>query len=179
MDKELIPEFETEEQEAEYWDTHSPLDVAAEPGAQGVRVRAPKDRPITIRLDSHSRRKLEELATESGLGPSTFARRILLSAIERGGESPRRLTLSDLREALEQNLPQHVKERAESLLKAISIGEPQNPAILLVDRSQMKEWEQLGLLFTSALLAMAGVQVVTSQDSEYEKLKSMTAGRRV
>lgn len=81
---EKVPEFATEEQEAEYWDTHSPLDVAAEPEAQEVRVRVPKDRPITIRLDSETRRKLEKLAAESGLGPSTFARLILMSAIERG-----------------------------------------------------------------------------------------------
>lgn len=83
------PEFATDEQEAEYWDTHSPLDTA-EPAAEKVRVKLPKDRPITIRLDGKSRRKLDELAAESGLGPSTLARLILMSAIERGSRLPRR-----------------------------------------------------------------------------------------
>lgn len=82
MEKDSIPQFETEEQEAEYWDTHSPLDSAAEPEAQKVRVRGAKDRPITIRLDSETYSKLKELASEHGLGHSTFARLILISVIE-------------------------------------------------------------------------------------------------
>jgi len=72
----------TEKQEAEYWDTHSPLDLGAEPKAQKVRVRGAKDKPITIRLDSESRLKLDKLAAERGLGPSTFARNIITSFIQ-------------------------------------------------------------------------------------------------
>jgi len=101
VEKELIPQFETEEQEAEYWDLHSPLDLAAEPKAQRVRVRGVKDRPITIRLDSKSRSKLDRLAAEQGLGPSTFARLILMSAIEPGSKLSKRITLDELKNMLE------------------------------------------------------------------------------
>lgn len=177
MEKELMPQFETEEQEAEYWDTHSPLDLAAEPKAQRVRVRGAKDRPITIRLDSESRLKLNKLAAERGLGPSTFARSILMSVIERREKLPKRITLDELKDVLEKNLPQSIKDQAESLAKAISIGDPENPTLLLIDRSQMKDWEDIGLKFISALLAVAGIQVLTPEDSEYEKLKSI-AGRK-
>jgi methanol corrinoid protein len=97
--KELMPQFETEEQETEYWDTHSPLEFVAEPKAQKVRVRGVKDRPITIRLDSESRLKLNKLAAERGLGPSTFARLILTSVIERREKMPQSLENPTLEEA--------------------------------------------------------------------------------
>ena len=102
VEKEFLPQFETEEQEAEYWDTHSPLDLVAEPKAQKVRVRGTKDRPITIRLDSESRSKLDKLAAEREVGPSTFARSILMSVIEHRGNLPKSITLDDLRDMLEK-----------------------------------------------------------------------------
>jgi len=176
-EKDFVPQFETEEQEAEYWDTHSPLDLAAEPKAQKVRVRGAKDRPITIRLDSESRSKLGKLAAERGVGPSTFARLILMSAIERGEKLPKLVTLDELKDALEENLPQAVKERAESLAKATAIGDPENPALLVIDASQRKEWEEFTWSFLSAVLAIAGVQVITPEDSKYEKLKSIAGGK--
>lgn len=86
--KKLIPTFETEEQEADYWDTHSPLEVFSEPGFEEVSVKVPKDRPITIRLDSESRAKLNRLAAERKIGPSTFARLVIMSAIEQASERP-------------------------------------------------------------------------------------------
>lgn len=86
--KKPIPTFETEEQEAEYWDTHSPLEVLSELGFEEVRVKVPKDRPITIRLDSESRAKLNRLAAERKIGPSTFARLVIMRAIEQANERP-------------------------------------------------------------------------------------------
>ena len=172
-EKQLIPQFETEEQEAEYWDTHSPLDLVAEPKAQRVRVRGAKDRPITIRLDSKSRSQLDKLAAERGLGPSTFARSILMSVIERREKLPKLITLDELKDVLEKNLPQSIKDRAGSLARATSIGDPENPTLLLIDASQMKEYERFMWSFLSALLAIAGVQVITPEDSKYEKLKSI------
>jgi len=175
-EKELMPQFETEEQEAEYWDTHSPLDLAAKPKAQKVRVRGTKDRPITIRLDSESRSKLNKLADERGLGPSTFARSVLMSAIEQRGYLLKTINLDAnldaIRNMVEQNLPQSIKEQAENLAKDASIGDPNNPAFLLLDRSQMNEWGELGSKVFSTLLAMYGVQVITPEDM-YEKTKAL------
>lgn len=176
--KDLTPQFETEEKEAEYWDTHSPLDLAAKPKPQRVRLSGSKNRPITIRLDSESRSKLDKLADKQGLGPSTFARLILMSVIEQAEKVPKRLTLDDLIDVLDKNLPQSLKDQAESLAKAISIGDPENPALLVIDRPQMKDWEALVLKFISALLTAVGVQVITPEDSKYEKLKSIAAGKK-
>jgi len=171
-EKDFVPQFETEEQEAEYWDTHSPLDLATEPKAQKVRVRGAKDRPITIRLDSESRSKLNKLATEQGIGPSTFARSILMSVIEHRGNLPQSVSLDDLRDMVEQNLPQSIKDQAENLAKAVSVGDPNNPVFLLFDRSQMNEWGELGLKVFSTLLAMYGVQA-SAPEEIYEKAKTL------
>ncbi len=172
-EKDFVPQFETEEQEAEYWDTHSPLDLAAEPKAQKVRVRGAKDRPITIRLDSESRSKLDKLAAERGVGPSTFARLILMSAIERGEKLPKRVTPDELKDVLEKNLPQSIKDQAESLVKATSLGDPDNPAFLLLDKSQMNEWGELGLQAISTLLAMYGMKIITQEHNKYKEVKTL------
>jgi hypothetical protein len=84
--KSKLPKFENEEQEAEYWDKNSPLDVIENPEAQKVKTTRLKDRPIAIRLDSENRIKLEEAAKKRGLGPSTFTRIVLMSALQNDGK---------------------------------------------------------------------------------------------
>lgn len=150
--------FETEEQEAEYWDTHSPLEGSVEPDVEQVRVKTLKDRPISIRLDSESRRKLEQLAKKRGLGPSTFARHLLMAAIQGEERQLESAAFEAIVGRLGDDLPQSIKDQAESLLKAIAIGDPKNPSLLLVDRSQMKAWDELGGLLVKALLTVARVK---------------------
>ncbi len=171
--KEMVPRFESDEQEAEYWDAHSPLDLVAEPEAQEVRVRRPKDRPITIRLDSETRQKLNKLAAARGVGPSTLARSILVSAIATGERLPvERIRLEDLADLLERNLPQAVRDQAQDLVRAISIGGPRNPAFLLYEQ-QIKELGELGLRVVSVLLSMYGVRVITEEHAKYEEMRTL------
>lgn len=179
MEKELIPQFETEEEEAEYWDSHSPLDLA-EPKAQKVRVKGVKDRPITVRLDSESRSKLDKLAAEQGLGPSSFARLILMSVIEQGGKLPKRITLDELKNLLEEITPPPVKGRADFLVKEAAIGDPDNPSFLILNQSQIDEWGQLGLQAICALLARYDIQVITQEHAKYREVKTLvqSANRR-
>ena len=171
--KELIPQFETEEQEAEYWNSHSPLDLAIEPKAQKVRVRGAKDRPITVRLDSESRSKLDRLAAEQGLGPSSFARLTLMSVIEQGGKLPKRITLNEFEDMLDA-LPQSIKEQASSLVAGATIGgDPDNPTILLLDKPQIDKLEKLGLQAICALLARYDIQVITQEHAKYKEVKTL------
>ena len=46
-----------------------------------ITTRENKDQLISVRLDSESRVKLEKMANANGLGPSTFARHVLLAVI--------------------------------------------------------------------------------------------------
>jgi len=173
VEKELLPQFETEEQEAEYWNSHSSLDLAAEPKAQKVRVRGAKDRPITVRLDSQSRSKLDKLAAEQGLGPSSFARLILMSVIEQRRKLPNRITLDELKHMLEEITPRLIKDRAELLVKEAAIGDPDNPVFLFLNQSQIDEWGELGLQAICALLASYDVQVITREHTKYKEVKTL------
>jgi len=172
--KELMPKFESEEKEAEHWDTHSPLDRGAEPKAQKVQVRGAKDRPITIRLDSETRRKLEELAAQRGVGPSTLTRSILLSAIERSNSSAGKgINLDDLVYLLQPNFASAIKEQAGSAAKYRTAGDTDNPALLLIDKSQMNKLGELGLKAISILFESYGVQVIAQEHTKYNQVKTL------
>jgi len=178
VEKELIPQFETEEQEGEYWDSYSPLDLAAEPKAQKVRVKGVKDRPITVRLDSESRSKFDRLAAEQGLGPSSFARLILTSVIGQGGKLSKRITLDALKNILEEITPQLIKKRANLLVKEAAIGDPDNPTFLILNQSQIDEWGELGLQAICALLARYDIQVITQEHAKYKEVKTLVESCR-
>jgi hypothetical protein len=172
--KELTPKFESEGKEAEYWDTHSPLDRGAEPKAQKLQVRGAKDRPITIRLDSETRRKLNKLADQQGVGPSTLARSILLSAIERGNVSPGKgANLNDLAYLLEPNVASVIRERADNAAKYRTAGDTDNPAFLVLDKSQMNKLGELSLKAISILFESYGVQVIAQEHTKYQQIKAL------
>ncbi|MDP2744311.1 MAG: CopG family antitoxin, partial [Dehalococcoidia bacterium] len=86
VEKGMIPEFHSDEEEAQYWDTHSPLELIPEPRPAKIRTSKPKDRPVTIRLDTETRSKLEKHAAEQSIGPSTLARLILVATLNREAE---------------------------------------------------------------------------------------------
>lgn len=172
--KELMPKFESEEKEAEHWDTHSPLDLDAEPKAQKLRVRGAKDRPITIRLDSETRQKLNKLADQQGVGPSTLARSILLSAIERGNTSPGKVAnLNGLAYLLEPNVASAIRERVGSAAKYRTAGDTDNPAFLILDKSQMNKLGELSLKAISVLFESYGVHVIAREHTKYQEMKTL------
>ena len=78
--KKPLPKFRTEEEEAKYWDTHSPLEHFDISDFKPLRVV--KDRPITIRLDRQTRQRLDEIARIYKIGPSTLERIIIDSVVE-------------------------------------------------------------------------------------------------
>jgi len=145
------PVFESQEQEAEFWDSHSPLDYGPEPKLLKVIVKAPKDRVITIRLDSKYRAKLEELATVYHLGPSTLARFILSSAIdqwERGKRRPSTVPLKvdhfRLMDWLATGTPHEPSEEMKRLLREWLVRRAERPGHLLltvpIEEELAREW---------------------------------------
>ena len=76
-----IPIFKTDEEEADFWDTHSPLDFIPEPISEEVRIKL--DKVMSFRLDSRSRLKLEKLAAKHDVGVSILIRLIVMSALRR------------------------------------------------------------------------------------------------
>jgi hypothetical protein len=69
-----IPEFQTREEEAEFWDTHDVTDYLDELRPVRIRVAPGLSAGMTVRLDPADRAVLGRIAAERGIGPSTLAR---------------------------------------------------------------------------------------------------------
>jgi hypothetical protein len=69
-----IPRFKTVEEEAAYWDTHSPLDYPDEFQQVTPRVERPLEHILGVRLDAKTLEKLAAIGRKKGIGPSTLAR---------------------------------------------------------------------------------------------------------
>jgi len=100
-----LPKFGTEEEEAEYWDNHSLLEHFDESDFKPLQVKAAKDRPITIRLDSESRQLLDQIAAARKVGPSTLSRMFITRALEQWRrEQQVSTTLEDAAKVLVQRM---------------------------------------------------------------------------
>lgn len=172
-----LPEFQSLDEERNYWEAHGPL-------AEGHKGRVNKPKPgqrrssfLAVRLTGEELTRLRDIAAGQGIGPSTFARLVLTAAIEQQSKLPRHVTLDELSDWLETSLPQPVKDKAEALAKAVAIGDPANPAMLIIDASHRAAWEAFTLSFLRAVFATAGVQVITPEDKGYEEVKEIVKAR--
>ena len=172
-----IPEVQSLKEEREYWEARGPLAEGREGIINKPRPRQKRSSFLAVRLTGEELTRLRDVAAKQGLGPSTFARLILTSVIENTGKLPKRITLDELKNALENNLPQPVQEKAEALVKEIAIGDPDNPSLLIIDANQKKAFEEFTLSWLAALLAMAGVQVVTPRNEEYERIRDVVKSK--
>ncbi len=80
-----VPKFSSLEEEDKYWQSHSPLDE----GYEGRVQRKQQNRAsfLSIRLTGEELARLREIATGHGLGPSTYARLIIVQGMESGIDS--------------------------------------------------------------------------------------------
>jgi hypothetical protein len=82
-----IPRFKTREEEAEFWDTHSPLEYGDWEEVKLEFVQ-PLEHTLAIRLDARTIDRLWHAAQSKGLGMSTLARMWLLERLEE--EAPKK-----------------------------------------------------------------------------------------
>ena len=78
-----VPKFRNLEEEDKYWQSHSPLME----GYEGKIQKKKQNRAsfLSIRLTGEELAHLREIASQCGLGPSTYARQVLIQAIESYG----------------------------------------------------------------------------------------------
>lgn len=161
--KKPIPAFRSEEEEAEYWERHSPLEHFDESDFKPLQVKAAKDRPITIRLDTESRQSLNEMAEAYKLGPSTLARAIIGAVLERWKRNQQiSLTLEDAAEVLFETVPEKVREEMLSLYEE---GETGNLYIFSAPKL-----ERVGKLLIRSLVEASGIKL--KPDDEAYKIVS-------
>ena len=76
-----IPTFNTTEEEAKYWDTHSIVGHEDELEPVEVVVKEPLSHSISVRLTASDLRKLRNVSQENGVGTTTMARMLLHRAL--------------------------------------------------------------------------------------------------
>jgi hypothetical protein len=103
---EKIPEFKTLEEERAYWEARGPL----APGNRG-RIHKPvpgqqRNSFLAVRMTGKEIGQLRDLAVKQGVGPSTYARMLLVKAIEEQAEPEVTLTeIKGMIQDLQNQLP--------------------------------------------------------------------------
>ena len=85
-DSPRLPRFKSRREEAEFWETHSPMDYPEFQEVHDLTFSKALNHILPIRLDSTSSEKLAHLARKRGMGSSTLARMWLLERLESEAE---------------------------------------------------------------------------------------------
>lgn len=104
-----IPEFKSIEEEREYWEAHGPLAEGHEGKLNKPKPRQRRSSFLAVRLTGDELTQLRDIAARQGLGPSTYARILLTSAMERQNQ-PEMVTLTEIKNMMENFLSQSVTE---------------------------------------------------------------------
>lgn len=82
-----IPEFNTRQEEAEFWDTHDITDYLDDLKPVEVRFTKRLSTGITVRLTPEALAEIKVLAQRKGIGPSTLARMWILERLGQAGDN--------------------------------------------------------------------------------------------
>lgn len=113
---------------------------------------------IAVRFTPDELARLQESADDWGIGSSTLVRILVNQALKPAGPKPRKMTMDEFREVMASTLNRLDKSKTENFLKEISVGNPDDPA-LLVWAGQTQKWEEYTSLFLKALLGALGIEV--------------------
>jgi predicted DNA binding CopG/RHH family protein len=102
-----IQEFKTLEEEREYWEARGPLADGHKGTLNKPKAKQKRSSFLAVRLTGEELTRLRDMAAKQGVGPSTFARMILTSAIE-GRSQPDIVTLTEIKKMIEDHLSQKV-----------------------------------------------------------------------
>lgn len=83
MTKSRIPKFKTDQEAAEFWDTHSVLDYLDEfEVVDDVKFLRPQKEVVSLRLDRPMVEALKRLARKKGIGYSPLVRMWLMERLQ-------------------------------------------------------------------------------------------------
>lgn len=84
-----LPRFRSREEEADFWETHSPLDYGDWKEVKRFAVAKPLVHILAVRLDAKTITELGIIGRKKGVGASTLARMWLLERLENEAHSQR------------------------------------------------------------------------------------------
>jgi predicted DNA binding CopG/RHH family protein len=165
MKKDAVPKFKTLNEEREYWEARGPLADGHKGAINKPRQKQKRSSFLAVRLTGEELTRLRDMASEQGLGPSTFARVVLSTIIQQNG-FPKRIPFDDFVNAISSRFSQEDMEKYQRLIKDVVIGDPDNPALLIYS-GQRKAWEEFTSLFLERIL---GVRVMPTKNDNYQKI---------
>jgi hypothetical protein len=80
-ERKKIPRFKNRDEEADFWDTHSPVDYGEWEEVK-LEVARPLIHTLAVRMDAKTIDRLAAVGRKKGIGPSTLARMWLLERLE-------------------------------------------------------------------------------------------------
>ena len=120
---------------------------------------------IAVRFNEQELQRLREAAAEQGIGASTLVRILVNQALKPLSTGPRRMTSDEFREVMASTLARMDKRELDVLLKDVSIGNPDDP-MLLIWAGKSKKWEEFTSQFLKALLASLDIEVTLPENKE-------------
>ncbi len=167
-----VPEFQSLEEERKYWEGRGPLAEGYKSRINKAQARQKRSSFLAVRLTGEELTRLRDIAKEEGLGPSTFARLVLTRAMGRKQILPHFVTLDKVIDTLTYSLSQRDRNKFESFLKDVAIGEQDNPVVLAFS-GERRTWEEVTSLFLTRLLASLGIQVVIPEKENIDSANQM------
>jgi len=124
-----------------------------------------KSKLIAVRFTEEELERLQEAAEDEGVGPSTLVRIIVNLALKPEKARPRKMTSDEFQSVMASTMARLDKGKVENLMKDISIGNPDDPA-LLVWAGETKRWKDFTAHFLNAFLNSLGIEVNIPENKE-------------
>ena len=87
-----IPEFASEQSEAEFWQTHSPVDIFVQlPKADDVEFVPRSKRLIPLPMDEQIYKEVQRQARRLGMSPLTLIQKLVEISLQSGKSATRRV----------------------------------------------------------------------------------------
>ena len=93
-----VPEFKTDKEAAEFWDTHSLEDFDLEE-VHDLRFAPPRKRVVALRLDSPTLRRVKAIASRKGVAYTSLIRMWVIQNCRKQAKAKLKSTVELVREA--------------------------------------------------------------------------------
>jgi hypothetical protein len=130
------PKFKTIEEEEQYWATHSPLDEGYE--REVGKGEQKLTSILTVRLTGEEITDLRDIASELGMGPSTYARMVLKMVIKEHKLSKKSVKSSKNKTAVDDKGGGYYILNEEDALRVSRIAEEVNSLKTILESSRDK-----------------------------------------
>jgi hypothetical protein len=185
--KKKAQEFNSIEEEREYWEVRGLLGKGHRGKLNTPDSSVQRSSFLSVRLSGNELTAWRDFATRCGEGPSTAARRLILTVLEQAGrpvqesnksnEGKHTMTLDEVGAALTKMMPDELKNRMQTLIESSGVPDTSNPSFWIMDPSQTQEFLTLSAKIMVLLVESLNpnIKVVTPADSNYDKVKSVLA----